>query len=680
MPGSVPLPERIGDYELVRPLGKPGGFGAVYEARAPDGRAVALKVFHAQTLEGTDRVRFRHEIKTLQEVRHPNLVSYVDSGDARTAERVYHYVVMELLSGKSLRQVLDDEGKLPPARAMEIGRQIARGLEALHDRGVIHRDLKPQNVMICDDGRVVLVDFGVSRFLDYTTVTRDGIFVGTLRYAAPEQLAGEVVPASDLHALGAVLFEVVTGRRVFDATGEFQLVVQIREETPDPVSAYAEVPEHLEQLVARLLEKEPLDRPGSAAGVADALAPVTRVTTTLRREPYPRYHAPRVFVRVRHDVEAAVSASLSGAVPDALLVNIADRSTKPLTLARRTAQYHGIGLGVDPMLMRMGFARWADMASLRSLPYAPDALAPYLPRHLSSRSAANELARTVVEAQADAGATMAFAAHFAASARDDEWHRRNATLLAASLQAANAFDLPVWGVAAVVPEAICAPDEQTEYVNRLVRGDPAGWLVCVDGFSGRAAQTTLLWTLRLALLLQERGAPAVLARATSLRRLAFALGLGVEVGLGRYDGFRYSDMRDGGGVGQSPPYFEIPELLCALPPDAALRVLRSGVLPTCDCSSCARARGIDEQVAAAPMHNAAIVMAERDGLGMVSPVERVAELREQIAGAVATEARLRQRGALDRRLQHLRLWPKVLDEIERIGMLSDARLPRRLSA
>lgn len=674
------LPDRIGDYEILRPLGKPGGFGAVYEASAPSGDLVALKVFHAEVLDGTDRVRFQHEIKTLQEVRHPNVVSYIDSGEAETAQRTYHYIVMDLLEGRSLRQVLDEKVKLAPARAMDVARQIARGLEALHARGVVHRDLKPQNVMICVDGRVVLVDFGVSRFLDYSTVTRDGVFVGTLRYAAPEQLSGDAVPASDLHALGALLFEMLTGSRAFDAHGEFALLQQIREDAPDPVGAYADVPAQLEQLVGQLLEKEPLDRPGSAGAVAEALAPVTRVSPGVQRAPYPRDHAPRVLIRVRYDVEAAVAASLAGAVPDALIVNIRDRSAKPLTLARRAAQYHGLDLGIDPMLMRMGFARWANMESLRGLPYTPDALAPHLPRHFATRASVAKLARTVIEAQSDAGATIAFAAHFAVGAREDEWQRRNASLLAASLEAGKAFDLPVWAVAAVVPESICSPDDQTEYVNRLVRGEPAGWLVCVDGFGARATQTTLLWTFRLALLLQERGAPAVLARATSLRRVAFALGLGVEIGLGRYDGFRYSDMRDGGGAGHSPPYFEIPELLRSLPPDVALKVLHSGVLPNCECVSCARAASPEEQVAAAGAHNAATAMSERDALALTSPTERVAELREQIAGAVAVEARLRQRGALQHTLPHLRLWPKILDQAEQMGLLDEARLARRLSA
>lgn len=674
-------PERIGDYEIVRSLGKPGGFGAVYEARPPKGAAVALKVFHAETLDGTDRIRFHQEIKALGEVRDPNVVEYVDDGEVNANGRIYHFIVMELLRGRTLRQVLDEDRQLSPARAMEVARQIARGLDALHRRGIVHRDLKPHNVIVCDDGRVVLIDFGVARFLDYTTLTRDGSFIGTFRYAAPEQFTGDAVPASDLHALGAILYEMVTGRPPFDARSELALLTQIREEVPPPASAYADAPARLDELIAQLLEKEPLDRPGSATAVADALAPVSSVPDGIKRSPYPRELAPRVFMRVRHDVEAAVSASLAGAVPDALVVGIRDSSTKPLTLARRAAQHHGIHLGIDPLLMRMSFAHWADTATLRGLPYAPQDVAPHLPGRLTSRADTAELARLVVEAQADAGATIAFSASFPVTARDDEWQRRNPSLLAGSIEAAKAFDLPLWAVAAVTPETICSPDDQTEYVNRLVRGEPAGWLLNVDGLSSRAAESTVLWSIRLALLLQERGAPVVMGRATGLRRLICAFGLGVEMGLGRYDGFRLADMRDSrGGGAQGAPYFEIPELLCSLSQEDALAVLRSGALPKCSCPSCAGASSAEEQIAGAAGHNAAIAIEERDALAGMTQDGRATELRERIAGALAVEARLRRMGALSHTLPHLRLWPKILSRASEMGMLDDRPLQRRLSA
>ena len=291
-----------------------------------------------------------------------------------------------------------------------------------------------------------------------------------------------------------------------------------------------------------------------------------------------------------------------------------------------------------------------------------------------------DLARSVVEAQADAGATMAFAAHFPVTARDDEWQRRNPSLLAGSIEAAKAFDLPLWAVAAVTPEVICSPEDQTEYVNRLVRGEPAGWLVNVDGLSSRATETTVLLSLRLALLLHERGAPVVVGRATGLRRLICAFGLGVEIGLGRYDGFRLSDMRDGGGRGHTPPYFEIPELLCSLRPVDALAVLRSDVLPKCGCPSCASATSAEEKIAGTAAHNAAISMDECGALAGMAPAARVAELHEQIMGALAVEARLRRIGILERTLGHLRLWPKVLSRAAEMGMLDDEPLRRRLSA
>jgi hypothetical protein len=171
-----------------------------------------------------------------------------------------------------------------------------------------------------------------------------------------------------------------------------------------------------------------------------------------------------------------------------------------------------------------------------------------------------------------------------------------------------------------------------------------------------------------------------MGRATGLRRLVCVFGLGVEIGLGRYDGFRLSDMRDARGGGHGTPYFEIPELLCSLSQEDALAVLRSSALPKCGCPSCAGASSVEEQIAGTAAHNAAIAIEERDALAGMTQDARVAELRERIAGALAAEARLRRMGALSHTLPHLRLWPKVLGRAVEMGMLDDRPLLRRLSA
>ncbi len=187
---GVILPDQFAGFRLRRPLGKPGGFGAVYEAERA-GERVALKIFHAELLDDVELERFQREVRGLVKVRHPNLVSYVDSGSTVHGGRRWHWIAMELLTGLSLREELEAAGgRLMPARALQLAQQIALGLAALHDVNIVHRDVKPENVFVCADGTVKLLHFGVARFLDYSSLTQDGRFIGTLWYAAPEQLRG----------------------------------------------------------------------------------------------------------------------------------------------------------------------------------------------------------------------------------------------------------------------------------------------------------------------------------------------------------------------------------------------------------------------------------------------------------------------------------------------------------
>ena len=133
---------------------------------------------------------------------------------------------LDALSGgaNAARGARDRGGSLSAERAISVARQVAGGLVALHAEGIVHRDLKPSNVFLCDDGRVIILDFGIVLFLDYTSLTERGAFIGTYGYAAPEQLEGEEVPATDLYSLGAVLYHVITGRLPFRARGHLELL------------------------------------------------------------------------------------------------------------------------------------------------------------------------------------------------------------------------------------------------------------------------------------------------------------------------------------------------------------------------------------------------------------------------------------------------------------------------
>ncbi|MBX3467845.1 MAG: protein kinase [Planctomycetes bacterium] len=262
---AAPAPARVRDeFERLAELGR-GGFGAVFAARhRASGRLVAIKAL-AQRLDASAAARFAREARV--RVDSPHVVQVLDV----RVEEGQVYLVMELVQGRSLEAALK-AGPLPLPAALKAGEELALALSAAHRAGVVHRDVKPANVLLDAAGTVKLADFGVAKVAGETTLTASGTGMGTLTYVAPEQAtdAKHVSPAADLYALGATLYHAIAGRPPF-APGP-DLVRQLFEEDPPALHRVRpECPADVAALVHRLLEKEPDDRPRDAAQVAERL-------------------------------------------------------------------------------------------------------------------------------------------------------------------------------------------------------------------------------------------------------------------------------------------------------------------------------------------------------------------------------------------------------------------------
>lgn len=266
-----------GRYRVIRRLGE-GGMGSVYEAEHVQlGRRVAIKLLHEHHATSIDlRTRFEREARMLSQLRHPNVVTITDFGidDGKP------FLVMDLLSGRDLASLIK-EGRVAPERAIGIVRQILRGVAHAHARGLVHRDLKPHNVMVevLEDGsdHVTVLDFGLARDTagGSGTLTRSGIVVGTPAYMAPEQAGGGSADArADVYALGNVLFELLAGRRPFPFSEAHELL-RAHLLTPPPSLKETchdlDVPPELDALVARALAKEARDRYPDAAAMLAAI-------------------------------------------------------------------------------------------------------------------------------------------------------------------------------------------------------------------------------------------------------------------------------------------------------------------------------------------------------------------------------------------------------------------------
>jgi serine/threonine protein kinase len=265
-----------GRYETGEKLGT-GGMSNVYKAtdRILE-RTVAVKIL-AEHLSDDERfvARFRREALAVAKLIHPNIVQVYDTGidDGR------HYIVMEYVEGRSGAQILQRHGPVEPETAAEIGVQACAGLDYAHRRGIIHRDVKPGNLMVVGGpvggGEMVvkLTDFGIARAIEQTRITQVGSVVGTAAYLAPEQVRGEeATPATDVYALGVVLYQFLTGRLPYEGSSLAELAVRQQNEQPLPPDTYnSEVPETLGAAVLRALEGDPSRRYASADELAAGL-------------------------------------------------------------------------------------------------------------------------------------------------------------------------------------------------------------------------------------------------------------------------------------------------------------------------------------------------------------------------------------------------------------------------
>jgi serine/threonine protein kinase len=257
-------------YELEELVGA-GGMSSVY--RAHDKlleRHVALKVMHEQFTGDDDSVeRFRREARAVAQLSHPNIVTVIDRGEQEGRQ----FIVFEYVDGENLKALLEREGPRPEREAIELSLQIAGALAFAHAQGLVHRDVKPQNVLLNEDGRAKVTDFGIARSVDVEGLTQTGTVMGTSDYIAPEQARGTPVDEhTDLYSLGVVLYELLTGEVPFP--GENFVAVAMRHINEPPPSVRERRPEvspRLDALLQRAMAKDPGDRFASMGALADEL-------------------------------------------------------------------------------------------------------------------------------------------------------------------------------------------------------------------------------------------------------------------------------------------------------------------------------------------------------------------------------------------------------------------------
>jgi eukaryotic-like serine/threonine-protein kinase len=265
-----------GRYRLEAKLGS-GGMSTVYLARDTTlDRSVAVKVMHREMSEQADQLeRFRQEARAVAKLSHPNVVAVIDAGE----DGGHPYIVFEYVEGETLKQRINRVGALDAQEALAYAIEVARGLTVAHARKMIHRDIKPQNVLIDSEGRAKLTDFGISRQLEEDGMTATGRVLGTTDYVAPEQAMGHPVDQrSDVYSLGVVLYEMLTGQVPFSADSQVGVAMKhVNEELPDVQQRRPELSAAAAMVVERATAKDPAERYQGVAEMIDDLSTALEV-------------------------------------------------------------------------------------------------------------------------------------------------------------------------------------------------------------------------------------------------------------------------------------------------------------------------------------------------------------------------------------------------------------------
>jgi serine/threonine protein kinase len=261
---------RIGEYDVDGLLGQ-GGMGKVYRATGPDGTRIALKLVKEDyARDETFRRRFYREARIAQMVKHPHVVPVLDTGEHEGLP----FMAQRFIDGESLDEKLKREGPLDIATAVRIVTDVAAGLEALWAAGMVHRDVKPANILLDENGQAYITDFGLAKDTQGSLLTLPGQALGSMDYMAPEQIRGEPVSAaSDIYALGCVMYECMCGRPPFaDVQGMRILWAHLQDEPPDPASLRSDLPPEFVRTLMVAMAKSGDQRPATAGDYARMLA------------------------------------------------------------------------------------------------------------------------------------------------------------------------------------------------------------------------------------------------------------------------------------------------------------------------------------------------------------------------------------------------------------------------
>jgi serine/threonine-protein kinase len=532
-------------------IGK-GSFGSVYKVEK-NGRFFAMKIFQAELLQTEYKDRLDREIKAIQKISHPNVVKLYDFGKFKDNEFEYFYIVMDLVEGKTLSEYI---GSIDESKCVEIMGSVMDTIDSIHSQGVIHRDLKPANVMIDQKGNPIILDFGLAKLIDYSSITQTGERVGTFSYMSPEQVTDSknIDNRSDYFAIGVIFYQLLTGQLPYDATNLPALIDQIKNQYPkNPSELNSSISNPVENVILKLLEKNPYQRFQSVKDIKNALKSKPEV------RPKKLDLSDRFFVRLLHNEKSVFEEALSESLIDRIIfpANFFTLCQPTVELIKKT----GVSFTTDPATNRLTYPAFSKTTGIQKLPYSSgDEVIPIQKKDFHSISQVQEYVKKVLDFQIQNGVTELAAPFFFAKNSSDDWFNINIKLLKESIAYRDQFkkNIPIWGGICMNVDNWHDEDEKNKILNHYVKTSPDGFFVYGDPINNSSNLVQIFHYADLLKKLQvASGAPVIACRVNGLGLVLMCLGIsGISSGIAALDNFRESILSDTQeGYAADPRYY-----------------------------------------------------------------------------------------------------------------------------
>ncbi len=591
--------DEIAGYKLGKLLGE-GAFGQTREA-VKDGQRVALKLIREEAIQrDIDRRRFEREVRSLQKAVGPHVVKFIDAGVAQVGNETRYFVALEYLEGWDLAKAFKDaNNSFDEITLKKIFTQTVLGLQVIHSHNIVHRDLKPANVFLTNEGKIKLLDFGLVKMLDYTTLTTlPGRPIGTPLYMSPEILQGaEIDYRADFYSLGVFIYHLVTnGNYPFHAQTPLELFVKVVNNPPiSPTKYNRNISSEFENLILSLLSKQPYERVYNHDELVQAFQSVSIAIPryvargqTARSTVFPK----RCFFRLLQTEKSVIqkfalaNGSLDGVEFQASYL---PRSQNSLSELNRL----NIPYLFDPVTYRLAYSTFAQAKGLVELPYVPDKNNKLIPDSLQTLEKLQTYARGCLDWQLQWNCSWLVAPFHYCRDLGSPWIDIDIKLLEESLAYAKSLknSLPIYAGLCLNIESYTVEANRLALLNRYSRARADGYLFYFDSLDEKTNNPLQLRAaLELMKLFQRLGKPVFACRAGTLGLGFLAAGIdGITNGIASLTGFSENNLLVNrmGGYEMTEKYY-IPQMMLTLPVPLAEDILsdnRNSAL-RCDCVDC----------------------------------------------------------------------------------------------